>query len=92
MSLSSIHKELVAFDVEKSHKSVSTVLCNHAIFIQEIIAADSGDRAYRRVATHSKWIVVTTINHPTKSLIALSQLKDWKMVVVGDRTTPRDWV
>jgi len=60
--------------------------------MQEIISADTGDRAYRRVATHSKWIVVTTINRPTKSLVALSQVTDWKMVVVGDRLTPKDWL
>ncbi|KAI0222595.1 hypothetical protein LSAT2_026146, partial [Lamellibrachia satsuma] len=40
---------------------------------------------------HSKWIVATTINHPTKALIALSQLNDWKLVVVGDRKTPSGW-
>ncbi len=38
-----------------------------------------------------KWIVVTTINYPSHSLKKLAQLKDWHLVVVGDRKTPNDW-
>ena len=40
---------------------------------------------------HDKWIVVTTINAPTEDIKALSQLKGWKVVVVGDLKTPEDW-
>lgn len=38
-----------------------------------------------------KWIVVTTINYPSAALKKLAQLKDWHLVVVGDRKTPKDW-
>jgi hypothetical protein len=38
-----------------------------------------------------KWIVVTTIQHPTEQLCKLSQLADWHLVVVGDKKTPPDW-
>lgn len=38
-----------------------------------------------------KWIVVTTINYPSHSLKKLATLKDWHLVVVGDRKTPKDW-
>ena len=62
------------------------------MFQRDIVAAGFGNpEAYRDVGNHSKWIVVTTVNHPTEQTISLSQLKDWKMVVVGDRKTPSDW-
>lgn len=38
-----------------------------------------------------KWIVVTTINYPSAALKKLASLKEWKLVVVGDRKTPKDW-
>jgi hypothetical protein len=38
-----------------------------------------------------KWIVVTTINYPSAALKKLAALKDWHLVVVGDRKTPKDW-
>jgi Protein of unknown function, DUF288. len=38
-----------------------------------------------------KWIVVTTINYPSAALKKLASLKDWQLVVVGDRKTPKDW-
>jgi STELLO glycosyltransferases len=38
-----------------------------------------------------KWIVVTTINYPSAALKKLAALKDWHLVVVGDRKTPEDW-
>lgn len=40
---------------------------------------------------HDKWIVVTTINYPTQALKQLAGLKDWRLVVVGDKKTPVDW-
>ena len=38
-----------------------------------------------------KWIVVTTINYPSAALKKLSTLKNWRLVVVGDKKTPKDW-
>lgn len=38
-----------------------------------------------------KWIVVTTINYPSAALKKLAALKDWHLVVVGDKKTPKDW-
>ena len=38
-----------------------------------------------------KFIVITSINSPTKALKAFSQLQDWQVVVVADRKTPQDW-
>tara|TARA_B100002019_G_C21274951_1_gene605005 strand:+ start:36908 stop:37804 length:897 start_codon:yes stop_codon:yes gene_type:complete len=35
-----------------------------------------------------KFIVTTTINSPTEALIKFSEMKDWKLVVVGDLKTP----
>lgn len=42
----------------------------------------------------SKWIVITTINQPTKTVELISQLcesGEWNAVVVGDTRTPADW-
>lgn len=39
----------------------------------------------------SKYIVVTTINHPTQAIEGMAQLEGWKLIVVGDRKTPKDW-
>lgn len=38
-----------------------------------------------------KWIVVTTINYPSVALKKLASLQGWRLVVVGDRKTPKDW-
>ena len=35
-----------------------------------------------------KTIVTTTINKPTEALIKFSKMKDWNLVVVGDKKTP----
>jgi hypothetical protein len=39
----------------------------------------------------NKFIVITSINLPTKALDAFSQMPDWQVVVVADRKTPEDW-
>ncbi len=38
-----------------------------------------------------KWIVMTSINYPTSAVKRYAQLNDWRLVVVGDRKTPKDW-
>ena len=38
-----------------------------------------------------KFIVCTTINEPTKALEDFAKLKGWKLIVVGDTKTPKDW-
>ena|SRR3989304_2874858 len=47
----------------------------------------------RSVETSSinKWIVITTINYPTKAIQKLALMKDWHIVIVGDKKTPKDW-
>jgi hypothetical protein len=45
----------------------------------------------KRVTTNKDcalWAVVTTINEPTESVLRVLTLKDWCMVVVGDKKTP----
>jgi len=42
----------------------------------------------------NKWIVVTTINAPTKAIRRISDIVatgGWRCVVVGDRKTPSEW-
>jgi hypothetical protein len=38
-----------------------------------------------------KVIVTTTINPPTKAILAFQAMKDWDLVVIGDKKTPRDY-
>ena len=40
---------------------------------------------------HDKWIVLTTINSPTDDVKKLAKIEGWKVVVVGDTKTPKDW-
>lgn len=44
-----------------------------------------------QIVCHDKWIVVTTINSPTKAIEILSKCEDWQVVVVADKKTPRGW-
>ena len=38
-----------------------------------------------------KVIITTTINPPTKAILCFQAMKDWELVVVGDKKTPRDY-
>jgi len=38
-----------------------------------------------------KWVVVTTINYPTDAIKKLAALPGWRVVVVADKKTPKDW-
>ena len=41
---------------------------------------------------HSEhWIVVTSIQGPAKTVGDLANIKGWKLLVVGDTKTPKDW-
>lgn len=39
-----------------------------------------------------KWIVVTTIQYPTEAVKQLAAIPGWRLVVVGDKKTPKDWL
>ena len=39
----------------------------------------------------SKFIVITTINHPSEAICKFREWSDWHVVVVGDRKTPSGW-
>ena len=55
-----------------------------------IQAAPSSSRP-AQLAKHDKWIVVTTINYPTDTIKKLAVAPGWKLVVVADLKTPKDW-
>ncbi|MDD4062428.1 MAG: STELLO glycosyltransferase family protein [Candidatus Pacebacteria bacterium] len=38
-----------------------------------------------------KFIVITSISHPTKGLKKFSKMEGWDIVLVGDKKTPSDW-
>jgi STELLO glycosyltransferases len=40
---------------------------------------------------NDKWVIITTINYPTKAFDILSKLDDWSILVVADKKTPKDW-
>ena len=40
---------------------------------------------------HDKWVVLTTINEPTNDVKKLADIEGWRVVVVGDTKTPKDW-
>ena len=40
---------------------------------------------------HERWIVVTSIFAPTEDMKLLSKLPGWKMVVVGDKKSPKEY-
>jgi len=39
----------------------------------------------------SKFIVITSINHPTQAVKEFSAIAGWQVVVVADLKTPKDW-
>ncbi len=39
----------------------------------------------------TKVIVTTTINPPTKAILAFQAMEDWDLVVIGDKNTPSDY-
>lgn len=38
-----------------------------------------------------KFIVITSIFNPTEAVLAFSKLKNYQLIVVGDKKTPEDW-
>lgn len=40
---------------------------------------------------HERWIVVTSIFAPTEDMKLLAKLPGWKMVVVGDKKSPKEY-
>lgn len=40
----------------------------------------------------NQWIVITSIQYPTAAVKQLAQLPGWRVVVVGDKKSPKDWV
>jgi len=40
---------------------------------------------------NSKFIVITSINNPTVAIKKFARWKNWKVAVVGDKKTPKDW-
>ncbi len=39
----------------------------------------------------NKYIVITTINKPTEAIYKFSKLKDWMLIIVGDKKTPHEY-
>jgi hypothetical protein len=39
----------------------------------------------------NRFIVITSIFNPTEAILAFSELKNYKLVIVGDKKTPKHW-
>jgi hypothetical protein len=39
----------------------------------------------------NKFIVITSISQPTRAVLNFSKISDWKLIVVGDKKTPKQW-
>lgn len=39
----------------------------------------------------SRWVVMTTTSPPTEAVKALAAIPGWKLVVVANQRTPKDW-
>ncbi|CAF4062170.1 unnamed protein product, partial [Rotaria sp. Silwood1] len=39
-----------------------------------------------------KWIIITTIAYPTQAIERFLSLREWNLMIVGDRKTPKDWL
>ena len=60
--------------------------------MQDPIGGETELGNQRRRESHEKWIVVTTVQKPTKAVRQLLNVDGWKIVVVGDRKTPDNWM
>ena len=38
-----------------------------------------------------KFLIITSINSPTEAVKKFAAFKDWQVIVVGDKKTPKDW-
>jgi hypothetical protein len=47
--------------------------------------------SYTSANVSERWIVITTIAYPTNALIALAAENGWRVVIVADTKTPKDW-
>jgi len=39
----------------------------------------------------NKYLIITSINNPTKAVKNYALMKGWNIVMVGDKKTPDDW-
>jgi hypothetical protein len=61
--------------------NVKTIFCFFLFIFADSLSAEQYD----------KWIVVTTIQYPTEPVKKLASIPGWRLVVVGDKKTPKDW-
>jgi len=68
-------------DQYRAHNTLQTFRNYQANRIQDIPESEK----------HDKWIVITSINYPTDDVKKLAEIPGWKMVMVGDTKSPKDW-
>ncbi|CAF1220755.1 unnamed protein product, partial [Didymodactylos carnosus] len=50
-------------------------------------------QSYNCTLRGDKWIIITTIFHPTLAIRKFLLLSTpWNLIVIGDRKTPQDWI
>ena len=45
----------------------------------------------RNITYKEKWIIVTSVNEPTDQIKQLAAIKDFQLLVVGDKKTNQSW-
>ncbi|XP_048258260.1 probable glycosyltransferase STELLO1 isoform X1 [Haliotis rufescens] len=84
---------VIAINVSWPSTLLLQMLRNYPNVSSNIISnRDLHDRAekYKHISGE-RWIVLTTISYPTPDVKFLANITGWKVVVVGDKKTPRDW-
>ncbi len=77
---------------------ISIIALSYALIIFRYTELDNSapqlpDRSWplSAVASQLNWIVVTSINQPTKEIARLAQQKHFQLLVVGDEKSPKNW-
>ncbi|KAK6745815.1 hypothetical protein RB195_012123 [Necator americanus] len=75
----------------EEQKTVKTLDSGFVEFQQPTISTLKQRKYIQPAPVSDKWIVVTSINYPSKDVKRLASLKNWNLVVVADRKTPPNW-
>lgn len=74
------------------HRGFASIGLDSSDFSFESYSVPSNDKLrIPESEKHDKWIVITSVNYPTADVKKLAAIPGWKMVMVGDTKSPKDW-
>ena len=99
LTLTSIENKLKKLTEMKSLPNVANRLSKHEKHIRtkelESLELDLSDikplPKPDPKSMHDRWIIVTSIFGPNDDIAKLAAIPGWKLLVVGDKKTPKDW-